>query len=40
MEKKPYENPRIRIITFCSEHVVLNDSDQLPSSDEFEGGDY
>ena len=40
MEKKPYEDPRIRIVSIRFEHVLMTPSNQLPPSDEFDGGDY
>jgi len=40
MEKQLYEVPQTRVVTIAFEHVLMNPSDQLPPSDEFEGGDY
>ena len=40
MEKPAYEVPRTRMIAICFESILLNPSDQLPSSEEYEGGDY
>lgn len=40
MEKQVYEVPRARVVAIRLENVLLNPSDQLPPSEEWEGGDY
>ena len=40
MEKQPYEAPQTRVVMIAFEHVLLNPSEQLPPSEEFDGGDY
>ena len=40
MEKHLYEVPQTRVVKIAFEYVLLNPSDQLPPSDEFDGGDY
>ena len=40
MEKHPYVVPQTRIVVIAFENVLLNPSDQLPPSDEIDGGDY
>jgi hypothetical protein len=40
MEKQLYEVPQTRVVTIAFELVFLNSGDQLPPSDEFDGGDY
>ena len=40
MEKQVYEVPRVRVADIRLENVLLNPSDQLPPSEEWDGGDY
>ena len=40
MEKQLYEVPQTRVVMIAFEHVLLDSNDQLPPSDEFDGGDY
>lgn len=40
MEKQVYEVPWVRVADIRLENVLLNPSDQLPPSEEWDGGDY